>query len=282
VLATIADNTEFTSNAILAWQEELGIEWHYIAPGKPMQNGFVESFNGRLRDECLNEHLFSNLNEARQIIEEWRIDYNTSRRTRASMGSHRPSLQPAPLGSYWTTLVRTFVAYFLERDPKLPRAVTRGEELFVGDDKEPYFRDLDERIYLQITDLSISGGFELEDVTENDSPKVPVREFLSGRAKLEGKDSFSVASTEIEKNVSIAFLLRSVPETETRFVWRATIGFNARDWELETDDEFWISAYVPPDRFDAIVAAVRGGHVDRMRLGMRTTMWKSWKRAIDL
>jgi hypothetical protein len=55
------------------------MEWHYIAPGKPMQNGFVESFNGRLRDECLNEHLFANLNEARQIIEEWRIDYNTNR-----------------------------------------------------------------------------------------------------------------------------------------------------------------------------------------------------------
>jgi hypothetical protein len=44
-----------------------------------MQNGFVESFNGRLRDECLNEHLFTNLNEARRIIEEWRIDYNTNR-----------------------------------------------------------------------------------------------------------------------------------------------------------------------------------------------------------
>jgi putative transposase len=76
----VSDNgTEFTSNAILAWQQERDIEWHYIAPGKPMQNGFVESFNGRLRDECLNEHLFTNLNEARQIIEAWRIDYNTNR-----------------------------------------------------------------------------------------------------------------------------------------------------------------------------------------------------------
>ena len=65
--------------AILAWQQERDIEWHYIAPGKPMQNGFVESFNGRLRDECLNEHLFTNLKEARQIIEDWRIDYNTNR-----------------------------------------------------------------------------------------------------------------------------------------------------------------------------------------------------------
>jgi putative transposase len=76
----VSDNgTELTSNAILAWQQERGVQWHYIAPGKPMQNGFVESFNGRLRDECLNEHLFTNLKEARQIIEEWRIDYNTNR-----------------------------------------------------------------------------------------------------------------------------------------------------------------------------------------------------------
>jgi len=78
-------STELTSNAVLSWQQGHGVEWHYIAPGKPMQNGFVESFNGRLRDECLNEHLFTNLNEARQIIEAWRIDYNTDRpdRTRA-------------------------------------------------------------------------------------------------------------------------------------------------------------------------------------------------------
>jgi len=52
----VSDNgTEFTSNVILAWQEELGIEWHYIAPGKPMQNGFCESFNGRMRDELLTK-----------------------------------------------------------------------------------------------------------------------------------------------------------------------------------------------------------------------------------
>jgi len=76
----VSDNgTELTSNAILSWQEERSVEWHYIAPGKPTQNGFVESFNGRLRDECLNEHLFANLAQARRIIEEWRIDYNTNR-----------------------------------------------------------------------------------------------------------------------------------------------------------------------------------------------------------
>ncbi len=71
--------TELTSNAMLAWQRERGVEWHYIAPGKPMQNGLVESFNGRLRDECLNEHLFRSFRHAREIIEEWRTDYNLHR-----------------------------------------------------------------------------------------------------------------------------------------------------------------------------------------------------------
>jgi putative transposase len=76
----VSDNgTELTSNAILQWQEERSVEWHYIAPGKPMQNGFVESFNGRLRDECLNEHLFRSYGHAREIIARWRHDYNNHR-----------------------------------------------------------------------------------------------------------------------------------------------------------------------------------------------------------
>ena len=83
----VSDNgTELTSNAILKWQEDRKVEWHYIAPGKPMQNGFVESFNGRLRDECLNEHLFSSLPAARELIETWRIDYNTKRPHTAHSG----------------------------------------------------------------------------------------------------------------------------------------------------------------------------------------------------
>ena len=79
-LMVVSDNgTEFTSNAILQWQAEHAIEWHYIAPGKPMQNGFVESFNGRLRDGCLNERLFASYRQAQNIIDVSRIDYNHNR-----------------------------------------------------------------------------------------------------------------------------------------------------------------------------------------------------------
>ena len=73
----VSDNgTEMTSNAILKRQEGTGINRHYIAPGKPMQNGFVESFNGKLRDECLNETLFTDLPHARRILAAWRDDDN--------------------------------------------------------------------------------------------------------------------------------------------------------------------------------------------------------------
>jgi transposase InsO family protein len=76
----VSDNgTELTSNAILKWCAEHKVEWHYIAPGKPMQNGFLESFNGRMRDEFLNETLFRNLAHARDLITAWVTDYNTAR-----------------------------------------------------------------------------------------------------------------------------------------------------------------------------------------------------------
>ncbi|MBB4420860.1 transposase InsO family protein [Rhizobium leguminosarum] len=68
--------TELTSNAILAWSKDHKVDWHYIAPGKPMQNGYVESFNGRMRDELLNESLFFGLDHARSAIAEWADDYN--------------------------------------------------------------------------------------------------------------------------------------------------------------------------------------------------------------
>jgi putative transposase len=75
----VSDNgSEFTSNAILAWTDTARVEWHYIAPGKPMQNAFIESFNGRLRDELLNETLFSSLPHARAMLTLWRADYNNT------------------------------------------------------------------------------------------------------------------------------------------------------------------------------------------------------------
>ncbi|MBB2707018.1 UNVERIFIED_ORG: putative transposase [Rhizobium aethiopicum] len=76
----VSDNgSEFTSNAILQWTDRTKVEWHYIAPGKPIQNAFIESFNGRLRDEFLNETLFSSLAYARSALSNWCSDYNDHR-----------------------------------------------------------------------------------------------------------------------------------------------------------------------------------------------------------
>jgi putative transposase len=82
--------TEFTSNAILAWSKDHEVDWHYIAPGKPMQNGYIESFNGRMRDELLNESLFFGLAHARAAVAEWMMDYNTER-PHSSLGYATPA-----------------------------------------------------------------------------------------------------------------------------------------------------------------------------------------------
>ena len=71
--------TEFTSNAMLAWTEEAGVLWHFIAPGKPMQNGICEAFNSKMRDELLNETLFHGLDHARAVVADWVADYNAER-----------------------------------------------------------------------------------------------------------------------------------------------------------------------------------------------------------
>jgi putative transposase len=90
-LMIVSDNgTELTSHAILQWQQQRGIGWHYIAPGKPVQNAFVESLNGRFRDECLNEHVFHGLPMARRIIEAWQLDYNACR-PHTSLGGLTPN-----------------------------------------------------------------------------------------------------------------------------------------------------------------------------------------------
>lgn len=76
----VSDNgPELTSLAMLKWQQQNQVDWHYIDPGKPQQNPFAESFNGRLRDEFLNETVFSSLAEARVLLAEWQRDYNEQR-----------------------------------------------------------------------------------------------------------------------------------------------------------------------------------------------------------
>lgn len=85
----VSDNgTELTSGAVLRWAIDR-VAWHYIQPGQPVQNAFIESFNSRLRDECLNEHVFVRLSEAREIIEAWRHDYNHVR-PHSSLGALTP------------------------------------------------------------------------------------------------------------------------------------------------------------------------------------------------
>lgn len=76
---TTDNGPEFISNALDAWAYTHEVKLDHIEPGKPTQNGYIESFNGRLRDECLNEHWFISLADARYLIEEWRIDYNEER-----------------------------------------------------------------------------------------------------------------------------------------------------------------------------------------------------------
>jgi putative transposase len=86
----VSDNgTELTSVAVLRWVPGR-VAWHFIEPGKPVQNAFIESFNSRLRDECLNEHAFLSLAEARDIITSWRHDYNFVR-PHSSLGRLTPS-----------------------------------------------------------------------------------------------------------------------------------------------------------------------------------------------
>ena len=74
----------------LRWPQQSGVAWHYIVPGKPQQSAFIESFNGRLHDELLNETLFSSLAHARAVLAEWQLDYNTIR-PHSSLGNLPPA-----------------------------------------------------------------------------------------------------------------------------------------------------------------------------------------------
>ncbi len=86
----VVDNgPEFTSKALDLWAYEAGVELVFIRPGKPIENCYVESFNGKMRDECLNAHWFTSVAEARRVIELWRLDYNHVR-PHSSLGGLTP------------------------------------------------------------------------------------------------------------------------------------------------------------------------------------------------
>lgn len=96
-LLLVSDNgPELTSMAILSWSQAAKVEWHYIAPGKPQQNAFAESFIGRLRDECLNETLFTSLPQARAVLADWQRDYNEVRPHSALAGRAPASISLPP------------------------------------------------------------------------------------------------------------------------------------------------------------------------------------------
>jgi len=82
---------KFTGKTLFDWSKKLEVSLDFIRPGKPMENGICESFNGRFRDECLNEVWFRSIDEARTITEEWRQDYNTIR-PHGSLGRIAPSV----------------------------------------------------------------------------------------------------------------------------------------------------------------------------------------------
>lgn len=92
----VDNGTEFTANAFDAWAYECGIEVHFITPGRPIENAVIESFNGKLRDECLNTSWFETLKQARDGIESWRTDYNHVR-PHSSLGDVPPAQYAANL-----------------------------------------------------------------------------------------------------------------------------------------------------------------------------------------
>lgn len=86
---TVDHGPEFEGQVLDAWAYEAGVRLSFIRPGKPNENAYIESFNGKFRDECLNEHWFINMGQARRIIEDWRVEYNTER-PHSSLGNLTP------------------------------------------------------------------------------------------------------------------------------------------------------------------------------------------------
>ena len=122
----VSDNgTEPTSNAVLAWSGQAGVDWHYIAPGKPTQNGFVESFNGRMRDELLNETLFFTIGQARTILAR-RVDDHNTERPHSSLGYVTPAAFAAALDQQRTGLIPAVASPAILRDNNSRSLVPAG------------------------------------------------------------------------------------------------------------------------------------------------------------
>ncbi len=104
-LHLVVDNgPEFASKAVDQWAAKRGVYLRFIDPGKPIQNAYIESFNGKFRDECLSQHWFISLEEARSVSEDWRMDYNERRphqslqyRTHVEFAQENRPYQPAEL-----------------------------------------------------------------------------------------------------------------------------------------------------------------------------------------
>ena len=126
----VSDNgTDLTSNAILRWCSEHRLEWRYIAPGKPMQNGVVESFNGRMRDELLNETMFRNLAHARVVIAAWAADYNIER-------PHSALDYQTPV-NYARTLITAIARPAARDDGSARRAIAQPAPINVNTNRAP-------------------------------------------------------------------------------------------------------------------------------------------------
>jgi len=112
----VSDNgTELTSSAVLEWCGASRIDWHYTAPGKPTQNAFVESFNGRMRDELLNETLFTSIAHVREKVAAWVDDYNVER-PHSSLGYATPAAFAAELEKQWPVRVQAIASPALTRN----------------------------------------------------------------------------------------------------------------------------------------------------------------------
>ncbi|MDW9722310.1 IS3 family transposase [Sinorhizobium meliloti] len=128
----VSDNgTELTSNAILAWSKDHKVEWHYIAPGRPMQNGYVESFNGRMRDELLNESLFFGLDHARSAIAEWADDYNNFR-PHSSLGCQTPANYAGIIAATGSNATQSGSFAFPPVAPTAPFGVSKTAEALIA------------------------------------------------------------------------------------------------------------------------------------------------------